>query len=85
MALALNTLCIQLIILGMELERHVVLLLVGHHQIQILATSAPHEGGFAGIECQYIHTNLDLWMTDWAAQLLLTFQSLNSGNPSHKT
>jgi hypothetical protein len=24
-------------------------------------------------------------MTDWAAQLLLTFQSLNSGNPSHKT
>ena len=56
MALALNTLCIQLIILGMELERHIVLLLVRHHQIQILATSAPHEGGFAGIECQYIHT-----------------------------
>ena len=55
-ALALNTLCVQLIILGMELERHIVLLLVGHHQIQILATSAPHEGGFAGIECQYIHT-----------------------------
>jgi hypothetical protein len=55
-ALALNTLCVQLIILGMELERHIVLLLVGHHQIQILATSAPHEGGFAGIERQYIHT-----------------------------
>ena len=55
-ALALNTLCVQLIILGMELERHIVLLLVGHHQIQILATSAPHEGGFAGIECQNVHT-----------------------------
>jgi hypothetical protein len=66
-ALALNTLRIQLIILGMKLERHVVLLLVGHHQIQILATSAPHKSGFAGIECQYVHTNLDLWMTDWAA------------------
>lgn len=85
MALALNTLRIQLIILGMELERHVVLFLVGHHQIQILATSTPHEGGFAGIECQYIHTNPALWMTDWAAQLLLIFQSLNSGNPSYKT
>jgi hypothetical protein len=24
-------------------------------------------------------------MTDWAAQLLLIFQSLNSGNPSYKT
>lgn len=56
MALALNTLRIQLIIFGMELERDVVLLLVGHHQIQILATSTPHEGGFAGIERQNIHT-----------------------------
>jgi hypothetical protein len=57
MALALNTLCVQLIILGVKLKRYVVLFLVGHHQIQILATSTPHEGGFAGIECQNIHTN----------------------------
>jgi len=57
MALALNALCIQLIIFGMELKRNVVLLLVGHHQIQILATSTPHEGGFAGIERQNVHTS----------------------------
>jgi len=56
MALALYALRIQLIILGMELERHVALFLVGDHQIQILATSTPHEGGFAGIEGQNIHT-----------------------------
>jgi hypothetical protein len=67
MALALNTFRIQLIIPGMELERHVVLFLVGHHQIQILATSTPHEGGFAGIERQYIHSNPALWMSGRAA------------------
>ena len=57
MALALNALRIQLIILGVELEGHVALFLVGHHQIQILATSTPHEGGFAGIESQNVHTS----------------------------
>ena len=57
MALALNTLRIQLIVLGMKLERYVVLFLVGYHQVQILATSTPHEGGFAGIERQNIHTS----------------------------
>jgi|HubBroStandDraft_6_1064221.scaffolds.fasta_scaffold1556654_1 hypothetical protein len=70
MALAQNTLRVQLIILRIELEGYVIFLLVGHHQIQVLATSTAHESGLARIESQDIHTNLNLWMWDRSASLL---------------
>jgi hypothetical protein len=50
MLFALETLRIQLVIFGIELERHLVLFLVGHHQIQVVATSAADESGLARIE-----------------------------------
>jgi hypothetical protein len=56
MALAQNTLCIQLIIFRVELEGYVALLLVGDHEIQVFATGATHESGLARIESQNVHT-----------------------------
>jgi len=50
MLFALEALRIQLVIFGIELERYFVLFFVGHHQIQVLATSAANESGFARIE-----------------------------------
>ena len=57
MLFALEALRIQLVIFGIELERYFVLFFVGHHQIQVLATSAANESGFARIEGQHIHNN----------------------------
>jgi len=71
MALAQNTLRIQLVILRMELEGYIVLFLVGHHQIQVFATGAAYESGLARIESQNVHTNPTLWMRDFAASLLV--------------
>jgi len=67
MALAQYTLRIQLVVFGVELEGYIVLFLVGHHQIQVLATSAAHESRFARIESQNVHTKPVLWMKDCAA------------------
>ena len=58
MVLALETLGVQLIVLGIELEGYIILFLVGHHQVQVFATSTADESGLAGIESQNIHTNL---------------------------
>ncbi len=57
MALAQNTLRIQLIVLRIELEGHIALFLVGHHQIQVFATSTADESGLARIESQNVHTD----------------------------
>jgi hypothetical protein len=66
-AFALFTLGVQLIVLGIELEGYVALFFVGHHQIQVLATSAFHESGLARIESQNVHKNATVWMRDLAA------------------
>ena len=71
MALAQNTLCIQLIIFGIELEGYVVLFFVGHHQVQIFATGTAHESGLARIESQNIHISVDVLMRELVAQLLI--------------
>ena len=57
MALTLDTLSVQLIVLGIELKGYVVLFLVGHHQIQVFATSTADESGLARIESQNVHTD----------------------------
>ena len=67
MALAQNTLRIQLIIFAIELEGYVVLFLVGYHEIQVFAARTAHESGLTRIESQNIHTNPALWMRDNAA------------------
>jgi len=46
---ASKALGVELIVLGIELEGDVSLFFVGHHQIQVLASRASHEGGFARI------------------------------------
>jgi hypothetical protein len=66
-AFASFTLGVQLIVLGIELEGDVALFFIGHHQIQVLATSAFHESGFARIESQNIHRNATVWMRDSTA------------------
>jgi hypothetical protein len=65
MSLALYALCVQLIVLGIELEGYVALFLVGHHQIQVLAKSAADESGLARIESQNVHENVAVWMMDF--------------------
>ena len=72
MAFALETLRVQLVVLGIELERDVAIFFVGYHQIQVLATSAAHESGLAGIEGQNIHVSADILMRKLAAQLLIS-------------
>ena len=57
MLLALDTLRVQLIILGIELELYIALFFVGHHQIQVLTKSAANESGLARIESQNVHAN----------------------------
>jgi hypothetical protein len=70
MALAENTLRIQLIVLRIELERYIVLLLVGHHEVQVFAARAAYESGLARIESQDIHSNPMVLMKDCTASLL---------------
>ena len=67
MSLALDTLRVQLVVLGVELERYIALFFVGYHQVQILATSAPDESGLARIESQNIHISADVLMREWTA------------------
>ena len=55
MSLALDTLRIQLIVLGVELKLHVALFFVGHHEIQVLAKGAADESGLTRIESQNVH------------------------------
>ena len=55
MLLALHTLRVQLIILGIELELYIALFFVGHHQVQILAKSAADESRLARVESQNVH------------------------------
>jgi len=55
MLFALKTQRIQLVILGVELERYIAFFFVGHHEIQVLATSAADESGLARVESQNIH------------------------------
>ena len=70
MALAENTLRIQLIVLRIELEGYIVLLLVGHHQVEVFAARAAYESGLARIESQNIHSNPVVLMKDCTASLL---------------
>jgi len=65
--LALDTLRVQLVVLGIELERYIALLFVGHHQIQVLATSTTDERGLTRIESQNIHSSADVLMRELAA------------------
>jgi hypothetical protein len=67
MSLALNTLRVQLIVLGVELERYTALFFVGYHEVQILAASAADESGLAWIESQNIHSSVDVWMRELIA------------------
>ena len=55
MLFALDALCVQLIVLGVELEFHVALFFVGHHQIQVFAKSTADESGLTRIESQHVH------------------------------
>jgi len=55
MSLALDTLRIQLIVLGVELKFYIALFLIGHHEIQVLAKSTADESGFTRIESQHVH------------------------------
>lgn len=57
MLFALDALCVQLIVLGIELEFYITLFFVGHHQIQVLAKSAAHESRLTRIESQNVHAN----------------------------
>jgi len=67
MALAMETLRVQLIVLRVELERYIGLFFIGYHQIQVFTTSAANEGGLARIESQDIHRNAAIWMRDSTA------------------
>ena len=67
MLLALDTLRVQLIVLRIELERYIALFFVGHHQIQVLATSTANESGLARIERQNIHRSADVLMRELTA------------------
>lgn len=71
MLLALKTFSVQLIVLGIELERHIAFFFVGHHQIQVLATSTTDESGLAGIERQNVHANAALLMRAVPVELLV--------------
>jgi hypothetical protein len=53
--LALDTLRIQLVVLGVELEGYIALFFVGHHQIQVPTTSTADESRHARIESQNKH------------------------------
>jgi len=57
MLFALDTLCIQLIVLGIELEFYIALFFVGYHQIQIFAKSTADERRLARIESQDEHAS----------------------------
>jgi hypothetical protein len=57
MSLAPETLCVQLIVFGIELEGYIALFFVSYHQIQVLATSTADESRLARIEGQNIHSN----------------------------
>jgi hypothetical protein len=72
MSFALNTLRVQLVVLGIELERYVALFFVRDHQVQVLATSAAHESGLARIESQNIHITAGVLMKVLAAKLLIS-------------
>ena len=50
MPFAAVTLRVQMVILGLELQRDFGLLFVGHHQVQILTVSAANEGRLARIK-----------------------------------
>jgi hypothetical protein len=67
---ALKTLGIQMVILGVELERNAGLFLVRHHEVQVLAVGAANESGLARVESQHEHSNAVVLMKKWAAQLL---------------
>jgi len=71
MALALETLRVQLIVLRVELERYIGLFFIGYHQIQVFTTRAAHESGLARIESQNIHISVDVLMRELVAQLLI--------------
>jgi hypothetical protein len=69
MLFALETLRVQLVVFSFELEGYIALLFVCDHQIQVLATSAADESGFARIESQNIHIKADILMRNPAAKL----------------
>jgi len=60
MLLALDTLRVQLIILGIELEFYITLFFVGYHQVQIFAESTADESGLTRIESQNEHAKSEV-------------------------
>lgn len=57
MLFALDTLRVQLIVLGIKLEFYIALFFVGYHQIQIFAKSTADERRLARIESQDEHAS----------------------------